>query len=64
MIKTQPTEQLLTVREAAKALRVHEMTIKRWINGGVMAAIRLPGAGRSRWRIKASTVAAILNEGE
>lgn len=59
---TEQKDTLLTVREVANRLRVHEMTIKRWINTGVMDAIRLPGAGRSRYRIKASVVAAIVSE--
>jgi len=33
-------DKLLTIQEVAKYMRVHPMTIKRWIKGGNMKATR------------------------
>ena len=40
---------LVTVGEAARALRVHQSTVSRWVAAGKMQAIRLP-SGRLRIR--------------
>ncbi len=34
---------VLTVAETAKALRVHEDSVRRWIEAGTLEAYRLPG---------------------
>lgn len=55
-------EDLLTVREVAKRLRVDDTTVRRWIKSGAMEAITLPHRGkRQAYRIKQSTLDALLN---
>ncbi len=34
---------MFTVQEVAKDLKVHEVTVRRWIKAGDLAAIQLPG---------------------
>ena len=36
--------QLISVREAAIRLHVHENTIRNWVDRGVLRAVRLPGS--------------------
>jgi excisionase family DNA binding protein len=50
-------EKVLTVREAATALKVHEKTIIRWIREGRIRATR-PGRA---WRVPESEVAKLLD---
>src|SRR2546428_2913385 len=40
------TERLMQVREAARDLGVHENTIRRWVEAGVIRAVRLPSGVR------------------
>jgi excisionase family DNA binding protein len=55
-------EDLLTVREVAKRLRVDDTTVRRWIKSGALEAITLPHRGkRQAYRIKQSTLDALLN---
>ena len=55
-------EQLLTVEEVARRLRVDETTVRRWIKSGTLEAITLPHRGkRQAYRIRQSTLDAILN---
>lgn len=57
----QVDEELLTVREVAKRLRVDDTTCRRWIKTGAMEAVELPHVGkRSAYRIKASVLAELL----
>ena len=37
--------KLYTIEEVAQMMSVNHMTIRRWINNGQIAAIRLPGGG-------------------
>ncbi len=54
-------EELLTVREVAKRLRVDDTTVRRWIQSGVLEAIPLPHKGkRMQYRIRKSALDAIL----
>ena len=39
----------LGVRQAADALGVHENTIRRWVDQGILSAARLPGSGYRRF---------------
>lgn len=58
-------DELLTPAEVAKALRVHKITVHRWIEDGVLDAVELPGAGlRRRHRIKESELARIIRQRE
>ena len=55
------TEELLTVGEVARRLRVDETTVRRWIKSGSLEAITLPHRGkRQSYRIKQSTMETLL----
>jgi excisionase family DNA binding protein len=57
----EPRGRLLTVREVAKALRVREETVRRWLRQG-----RLHGANLGQttgWRVPYSEVERLLREG-
>ncbi len=55
------TEELLTVGEVARRLRVDETTVRRWIKSGSLEAITLPHRGkRQSYRIKQSTIETLL----
>ena len=62
-IMTEDTrEELLTVREVARRLRVDDTTVRRWIKSGALEAITLPHRGkRQAYRIKKSTLDRLLN---
>jgi len=46
-------DDLLTVPEVAKRLRVSEETVRRWLRDGRLSGRRLPST-RAGWRIPAS----------
>lgn len=55
------SDELLTVREVAKRLRVDDTTVRRWIKNGVLEAISLPHRGkRTAYRIKHDTLERLL----
>jgi excisionase family DNA binding protein len=45
-----PTAEVITVRDAAKKLGVHENTVRNLEKRGELKAIRLPGSGFRRFR--------------
>jgi excisionase family DNA binding protein len=54
-------EELLTVHEVARRLRVDDTTVRRWIKSGAMEAIALPHKGkRQAYRVKKTTLEALL----
>lgn len=54
-------ENLLTVGEVARSLRVDTTTVRRWISTGVLEAVILPHRGkRQAYRIKQQTLDQIL----
>lgn len=54
-------DNLLTVHEVAKRLRVDDTTVRRWINNNILPAITLPHSGkRQGYRIRQSDVDTIL----
>jgi excisionase family DNA binding protein len=56
-------ERLLTVAQVAKILAVDKTTVGRWIRNGDIEAVELPGSRtKKHYRIKRSTVDAILNK--
>lgn len=56
-----PREELLTVREVARRLRVDDTTVRRWIKSGALEAITLPHRGkRQAYRIKSATLDTLL----
>lgn len=62
MVEEKSSDELLTVREVAKRLRVDDTTVRRWIKSGALEAITLPHRGRRQaYRIKSSTMNTLLN---
>jgi excisionase family DNA binding protein len=54
-------DELLTVREVARRLRVDDTTVRRWIKSGALEAITLPHrAKRQAYRVKKSTMDRLL----
>jgi len=54
-------EELLTVHEVARQLRVDDTTIRRWIKNGVLEAITLPHLHkRQAYRIRQTTLNKLL----
>jgi putative resolvase len=56
-------EELLTVHEVARRLKLHPETVRRWIRAGKLRAIRL-GSDRAGLRIRASEVQRLLGAGD
>lgn len=55
-------EELLTVREVARRLRVDDTTVRRWIKSGALEAVTLPHRGRRQaYRVKKSTMDKLLS---
>jgi excisionase family DNA binding protein len=55
------TENLLTVSEVARQLRVDTTTVRRWIVSGTLEAVILPHRGnRHGYRIRQSTLNQII----
>lgn len=55
-------QDLLTVREVARVLRVDDTTVRRWIKGGALSAVELPrahSARRRQYRIRRASLEAI-----
>lgn len=54
-------DELLTVREVARRLRVDDTTVRRWIKSGALEAVTLPHRGRRQaYRVKKSTMDKLL----
>jgi MerR HTH family regulatory protein len=45
------TRELLNVRDTARALGVHENTVRNWEARGLLRAVRLPGSGFRRFAV-------------
>jgi excisionase family DNA binding protein len=57
------TDELLTVREVARRLRVDDTTVRRWIKHGTLEAVSLPHVGkRQAYRVRRSTIDTLLNQ--
>ncbi len=55
------SEELLTVPEVARRLRVDDTTVRRWAKVGAIEVVVLPHRGKRRaYRVKRSTLEAIL----
>ena len=60
-VMVEDTEELLTVREVARRLRVDDTTVRRWIKSGALEAITLAHRGkRQAYRVKKSTLDRLL----
>jgi excisionase family DNA binding protein len=46
------TATMLSVRETARRLSVHENTVRNWQKRGLLRAMRLPGSGFRRFSIE------------
>ena len=53
-------EELLTVAEVARRLKLHPETVRRWVKTGKLHGISL-GSDRAGWRIRASEVELFLS---
>ena len=54
-------DDLLTVSEVARILRVDDTTVRRWVKQGALEAIALPHLkSRTAYRIKRETVNSVL----
>lgn len=53
-------EDLLTVSEVARILRVDDTTVRRWANNGDLEAVKLPGKSRHQLRIRRAAVYALF----
>ncbi len=61
MMAEEKQDELLTVREVARRLRVDDTTVRRWIKSGSLEAITLPHkAKRQAYRVKQSTLNVLL----
>ena len=56
-------EELLTVDEVARRLKLHPETVRRWIRAGRLKAISL-GSDRAGLRIRASEIQRLLDGGD
>jgi excisionase family DNA binding protein len=46
------TGTMLSVRETARRLGVHENTVRNWQQRGLIRAVRLPGSGYRRFSVE------------
>jgi DNA binding domain, excisionase family len=57
------SNNLLTVSEVARILRVDDATVRRWVKQGVLEAVVLPHVhSRQVYRIKRETLNRVLGE--
>jgi excisionase family DNA binding protein len=54
-------DQLLTVKEAAKLLSVHESTVRRLVDSGELAKVMI---GRREYRIRRGELTRFIQENE
>jgi excisionase family DNA binding protein len=60
--KPRPADELLTVREVARQLRVDDTTVRRWIKTGALEAVTLPHRGKRRgYRVRKITLDQLLS---
>ncbi len=53
-------EEVMTVAEVARRLRVHPVTLRKWLQSGKVRGVRLGGT-KTGWRIPASEVGRLLS---
>jgi excisionase family DNA binding protein len=59
------SDDLLTVSEVARILRVDDATVRRWVKQGVLEAVVLPHVNsRQVYRIKRETLGRVLGEND
>ena len=56
-------QELLTVHEVARHLRVDDTTVRRWIKSGALEAVTLPHSGKRRgYRVRKLTLDSLLSD--
>lgn len=50
----------LTTQEVARALRVHPITVQRWLRDGTLRGTKLPG--KAGWRIPETELGRMLDD--
>ena len=50
MMKSNPTDNMLTVREVSQILHVHSNTLRRWSDQGIIKAYRIGPRGDRRFK--------------
>lgn len=64
MKQKESPNDLLTVREVARHLRVDDTTVRRWIKCGALEAITLPHRGKRRgYRVRRTTLDELFSSG-
>ena len=59
---SQGGQELLTVHEVARHLRVDDTTVRRWIKSGALEAVTLPHRGKRRgYRVRKRTLDTLLS---
>jgi excisionase family DNA binding protein len=59
---SQPANDLLTIHEVARQLRVDDTTVRRWINNDILEAVTLPHLGKRRgYRVRRTTLETLLS---
>ena len=54
-------DELLTIGEVARQLRVNDTTVRRWIKNGALEAVTLPHSGkRCGYRVRRQTLDVLL----
>lgn len=62
--KAMSSNELLTVSEVARILRVDDTTVRRWVKQGALEAVVLPHVNaRQAYRIKRETLNRVLGAG-
>ena len=55
-------DELLTVHEVARQLRVDDTTVRRWTKNGALEAVTLPHLGKRRgYRVRRKTLDVLLS---
>lgn len=49
---TAVTERLVTTEEAARALNVHPVTLRRWVKAGIVSPADRTAGGHARWDVE------------
>lgn len=61
----QTNDDLLTVGETARILRVDDTTVRRWVKQGALEAVILPHVNaRAQYRIKRETLVKLMKGGQ
>jgi excisionase family DNA binding protein len=56
------TEQVYSAKQAAELLKVHKVTIVKWLKSGAIPAFKLGIGPRAEWRVKHNDLMIAINE--